>query len=255
MKIKILGCNGGIGGKNARTTSMLVDDDILIDAGTGVGDLSIEELAKIDHVFVTHAHLDHIACLPLIPDSVGDMRSRPLKVYATSETQAAIRQHIFNWIIWPDFSEIPSKEKPFMQFCTVQVGEPVQLNGRSITALPARHTVPAVGYHLDSGTASLVFTGDTTSHDELWKSVNLIDNLRYLIIETAFANKERPLAILSKHLCPSLLAEELHKLSSLPEVFITHLKPGQASVIMQEIEQTAGRHNPDMLQNGQIFEL
>jgi ribonuclease BN (tRNA processing enzyme) len=108
MKVRILGCSGGIGGRHLRTTSMLVDHDILIDAGTGVADLSLAELAMIDHVFITHSHLDHIASLPLMIDSIADMRDKPLTVYATDSTLEILKNHIFNWAIWPDFSEIPS---------------------------------------------------------------------------------------------------------------------------------------------------
>jgi phosphoribosyl 1,2-cyclic phosphodiesterase len=97
MKLRILGCSGGIG-SNLRTTSMLLDHDVLIDAGTGVGDLSLDEMREIDHVFLTHSHLDHIACIPFMLDSVAGMRNRPLMIDATEET---LRQHIFNWIIWP----------------------------------------------------------------------------------------------------------------------------------------------------------
>src|SRR6202022_3265764 len=101
----------------------------------------------------------------------------------------------------------------------------------------ANHVVPAVGYQIDSGKASLVFTGDTTTNDALWERVNTIDNLRYLIIETALSDSERALAIASKHLCPSLLADELAKLTLFPDVYITHLKPRQADLIMEEIGQ------------------
>jgi ribonuclease BN (tRNA processing enzyme) len=255
MKARILGCSGGIGGRNLRTTSILVDTDILIDAGTGVGELSVAELALIDHVFVTHSHLDHIAFLPFILDTVGDMRNQPLIMYATQATQEIIRAHIFNWTIWPDFSEIPNAENPYLRFQPIRLGENILLNGRTITALPARHTVPAVGYHLDSGTASLVFTGDTTTNDDLWKEVNKIPDLRYLIIETAFSNSERQLATVSRHLCPSMLEEELQKLQHNPEIFITHLKPSQIKRTMQEIEENISEHKPRMLQNNQIFEF
>jgi ribonuclease BN (tRNA processing enzyme) len=238
-----------------RTTSMLVDQDILIDAGTGVGDLSVDELTRIDHVFLTHSHLDHIACLPFIPDTVGDIRDKPLTVYATQETLEILKAHIFNWKVWPDFCEIPDKEKPFMQFRRISVGEPVCIDGRSITALPAKHTVPAVAYQLDSGSASLVFSGDTTSCDELWEAVNGIANLRYLIIETAFSDKEKSLAVLSKHLCPSLLAAELQKLKTKPQIFLTHLKPGHVDVILNEVDQLLGAHAPGVLRTNQILEL
>lgn len=254
MRLRILGCSGGIGG-NLRTTSFLLDHDVLIDAGTGVNELSLTELTVIDHIFVTHSHLDHIACIPFIVDSVGFMRNRPLTLYAPQETLDIIRQHIFNWKIWPDFSEIPSAQQPIMRYQPIESGETVALGGRRITALPANHTVPAVGYHLDSGHSSLVFSGDTYINDPLWKVVNRIDNLRYLIIETAFSNSEKELAVLSKHLCPSLLAEELVKFKRDAEIYITHLKPGEVELTMSEIESCVNRLQPKMLLNNQEFEF
>ena len=165
----------------------------------------------------------------MMVDSVGFMRDRPLTVYASKDTLDILRQHIFNWKIWPDFSEIPSARQPYMRYQAMELGETMDLNGRKITPVPANHVVPAVGYQLNSGEASLVFSGDTTSNDELWNVVNKINNLRYLIIETAFSNSEKELAVVSKHLCPSMLAEELAKFSREAEVFITHLKPGEWS--------------------------
>jgi ribonuclease BN (tRNA processing enzyme) len=116
MKLRVLGCSGGIGGRHLRTTSLLVDHDILIDAGTGVADLTIAELAMVDHVFLTHTHLDHIASLPLMIDTVGDRRSTPLTVYGTEAVLTILRNHIFNWAIWPDFSVIPSRENAIMRY-------------------------------------------------------------------------------------------------------------------------------------------
>jgi ribonuclease BN (tRNA processing enzyme) len=255
MKVRVLGCSGGIGGRHLRTTSMLVDHDILIDAGTGVADLSLAELAMIDHVFITHSHLDHIASLPLMIDSVADLRETPITVHATEATLAILQKHIFNWAIWPDFSEISIREAAVMQYQPLCVGQKISLGGRTIVAVPAEHTVPAVGYQLDSGTASLVFTGDTTANDELWPVLNQIANLRYLIIETAFSNREKSLALMSKHLCPSLLGAELAKLERDPEIYITHLKPGQIELIMGEIEECSGNFSPRILQNNQVFEF
>ena len=73
-----------------------------------------------------------------------------------------------------------------MKFQPLNLGEPTVLDGRTITALPANHTVPAVGYSLDSGDASLVFSGDTAICPEQWAEINKIKNLRYLIYECAF---------------------------------------------------------------------
>jgi ribonuclease BN (tRNA processing enzyme) len=254
MKLRVLGCSGGIGG-NLHTTSFLLDQDILIDAGTGVGELSLDELSAIDHIFITHSHLDHICSLPLMLDSAGWLRKAPVTVYATAETLDILKRHIFNWMIWPDFSQIPDAQHPIMRYQAITLGETLDLQGRKITAVPANHTVPAVGYHLDSGQGSLVFSGDTYTNDSLWEVVNRIKNLRYLIMETAFSNGEKEVAFLSKHLCPSLLADELAKFTGNAEVFITHLKPDEVELIMSEISRCSSGRNVKMLLNNQIVEF
>ena len=254
MKLRILGCSGGIGG-NLRTTSMLLDYDVLIDAGTGVGDLSLDELSRIDHVFLTHSHLDHVTSIPFLVDTVGWTRKKPITVHAIEPTLEILRQHLFNWKLWPDFTQIPCAGEPFLRYEALDLGKTEDLNGRKLTPLPANHVVPAIGYHIDSGRASLVFTGDTTTNDPLWQAVNQIDNLRYLIIETAFCNGEKDLAIASKHLCPSMLAEELAKFRRKADVYITHLKPGEIELTMQEIGECAGAWSPRMLEHNQVFEL
>jgi ribonuclease BN (tRNA processing enzyme) len=255
VRLRVLGCSGGIGGRHLRTTSFLLDGDVLIDAGTGVGDLTLAELSQIDHIFITHSHLDHVTSIPFLVDTVGGMRAKPLTIYATRATIEIHKNHLFNWAIWPDFTEIPTPEAPFMRYREMEVGASVALGNRRITAIPARHTVPAVGYHLDSGAASLVFTGDTGQNDALWRIVNRIANLKFLIIETAFSNKERQLAEVSRHLCPATLAEELAKLERTPEIYITHLKPGEIEPTMLEIEECAGAFRPRMLQNNLVLEF
>lgn len=255
MELRVLGCSGGIGGRQLRTTAFLLEHDVLIDAGSGVGDLPLADLVRIDHVFVTHSHLDHVTSIPFLVDTVGAMRSAPLTVHATAETIAILREHLFNDRLWPDFGRIPSREAPYLRYEEISLGKTVAARGCQITALPAVHTVPAVGFQLDSGRASVVFTGDTGPNAALWKAVNRIRNLKALIIETAFSNKERDLAELSKHLCPSLLAAELANLDGRPEVWITHLKPGEIELTMQEVEEAAGGFGPRMLQNGQVIEF
>lgn len=254
MRIRVLGCSGGIGG-GLRTTAFLVDDDVLVDAGTGVGDLSLEALARIDHVFVSHSHLDHVTSIPFLVDTVCWMRTAPIVVYGIRETLDILRAHLFNWKLWPDFTQIPDATRPFMVYREVRVGEPVEIRGRRFTPVPANHTVPAVGYSLEGGRGTLIYTGDTAAHEGLWKAVNEARDLRYLIIETAFSNKERDIAAASRHLCPEGLAEELEKMRARPEVYITHLKPGEGALTMREVSQAAGRWRPRMLENNQEFIL
>src|ERR1700687_1538623 len=125
MKIRVLGCSGGIGG-GLRTTSMLVDEDILIDAGTGGGDLALDRLARTDPTFVSHSHLDHVASIPFLVDTVCWMRGAPIVVYGIKETLDILRAHLFNWKIWPDFTQIPRAAHPFMAFRETKEGDALE---------------------------------------------------------------------------------------------------------------------------------
>lgn len=258
MKVRVLGCSGGIGneaGEPMRTTAMLVDDDILIDCGTGVGDLGIAELARIDHVFLTHSHFDHIACLPMLIDTAGDLRDRPLTVHAIEGTLDILHAHIFNWSIWPDFRQIPSPDAPWMRFDAIEAGATVALGERRITPLPVAHTVPAVAFQIASAGASLVFSGDTGPCAELWAAIDRIDNLRHVIVETSYPDAECALAQASGHLCPGMLADELARLKRPAEISITHLKPTQPDQIMAEIDARVGPGRVQRLRPGRTFEL
>ncbi|CAN7648888.1 3',5'-cyclic-nucleotide phosphodiesterase [Acidovorax sp. Leaf78] len=235
MKIRVLGCSGAIA-RDCRTTSFLVNHSVLIDAGTGVGDLTLEEMRKIDHVFLTHSHLDHIAALPLMLDAVSSMRSAPVQIHALPATIEALRTHVFNNVIWPNFEALPSSDQPFMRFFPLQIGEQRNASGLLIEALPAVHTVPALGYAICGISGWWVFTGDTERNPEFWKRLNKLP-VKMLVIETAFSERENALARLSKHLAPCTLIEELqHFKCGDCKIYITHTKPAETDVIMQEIQ-------------------
>ena len=253
MRLKVLGCSGGIGGDRVRTSAYLVDDDILLDCGTGVGDLERDELLAIDHVFISHSHMDHTACLPLVVDSVGQARHMPLTVYSTAEVLRILHSHIFNWLVWPDFTAIPDRRMPFLRLQTISVGEPLRFGKRTITALPAHHTVPAVGYCVDSGQGKLVYSGDTAYCPEQIAAINALSDLRHLIIETAFTDEQRSLALASRHLCPHQLKLVLDELTVTPKVHISHLKPGVETRIMAQIDDYASRLRPRALIQGETL--
>ncbi|MHB1143995.1 MAG: MBL fold metallo-hydrolase [Thiobacillus sp.] len=254
MKLTVLGCSGGIG-SGRHTTSLLVDDDVLIDAGTGITTLDFEQLLKIDHVFITHAHLDHVLGLPLLLDSVGDLRSTPVTVHALPAVLDVLSKHLFNWHLWPDFREIPSAEAPWLRFASLNLGDAFTLKGRTFAPLPANHVVPACGIHLATAAGSLVFSGDTTHSDAFVAALNAIPNLRHLIIETSFENALVEIAQASKHHWPDSLAAELQLLSVQPEVWITHLKPGNESAIMNELRDAAPGWGVETLLQGQVIEI
>lgn len=258
MQIRVLGCSGSIAA-GSRTTSFLLDADVLIDAGTGVGDLTLDELARIDHIFISHSHLDHVLAIGLLADSVTRRRSAaqrpPVQVHALAPTLAALRTHIFNGVIWPDFTRLPNPEHPVLALRAFEVGDAIVLGSRRIEVLPAAHTVPAVGFAVSVGDApAWVYTGDTGPNPALWQRLATLP-LGALVIETAFRDDEHVLASVSRHLCPSQLRDELARLQAPVDVFITHIKPGEVETVMAEIGAQASRHRIRALTTGQVLAL
>ena len=263
MQVRVLGCSGAIA-RDCRTTSFLIDGRILIDAGTGVGDLTLDEMQAVDDVFLTHSHLDHIAALPMMLDAVASRRAEPLRLHALPDTIAALQQHIFNDVIWPDFSRIPSQNRPFVRYQPLQMGQCLQVAGVDIEVLPARHTVPAVGYAARGETGWWVFSGDTGPNPAFWQRINQL-HVHSLVIETAFSNGERELAHLARHLSPAVLADELDQIDCTRRypIYITHTKPAETETIMREIAQfdqvrpprSEVAHDIRWLSAGHVFEL
>jgi len=259
MKIRVLGCAGALAA-GYRTTSFLLDDDVLIDAGSGVAELTVEAMAKVDHILVTHSHLDHVLAIGLLADTVQRRRAQagrpPVKVHALPETLEALRAHVFNGVIWPDFTRLPSPQRPALTFHEFAVGDRLDLgDGRRIEVLTAAHTVPAVGFAVDGGAPGhWVFTGDTGPNPALWKRLSEI-KVAHLVIECAFGDDECGLAGISKHLCPTTLRDELAKLDGSIDVHITHIKPGEREAVMEAVMALRTTHRLSALENLQEFSL
>ncbi|BDI03200.1 MBL fold metallo-hydrolase [Sphaerotilus microaerophilus] len=238
MDLRVLGCSGSIA-KDNRTTSFLLNDRVLVDAGTGVGDLSLDELAAIDHVLLSHSHLDHVLGIPLIADSIMRRRLaepvfRSLRVHALPATLEALRRHLFNNVIWPDFTRLPTPGQAIVELVPVEVGQRLDLAGLHIEVLPAAHTVPACGFAVDTPSGWWVYTGDTGPNPPLWQRLRG-RRVAQLVIETAFSDDERALAEMSRHHCPSSLAQELVQFDAETRVAITHIKPGEMAAVTGQI--------------------
>lgn len=261
MNIRVLGCSGAIAA-GYKTTAFLLGDDVLIDAGTGVGDLPLDALAAIDHILLTHSHLDHVLGIPLLADAVLRLRAAarrpPIRVHALPETLNALRQHIFNGAIWPDFTALPSRDAPVLSLHPFQIGDRLDIAGHSVEVLPAMHTVPAVGFAVDAGPAGghahWVFTGDTGPNPALWRRLAEL-RLSHLVIETAFSDDEAAVAKISQHLCPEELGHELAQLAGSVDVRITHIKPGEVDAVMQGVQALHSPHRISALQAGQEMRL
>jgi cAMP phosphodiesterase len=253
MRLQILGCGGGIGGREQLTTCMMLDHDILIDAGTGVSTLDVDSLAKIDHVFISHSHLDHVTGLALLLDAVMGRRSSPVTVHASEKVIATLKQHMFNWLLWPDFAEIPDAANPILRWAPMQPKSTIELNGRFITSHPVNHTVDAVGYWVHNNQRGFLFTGDLSTTPALWSAFANESKLEKVIVDCSFPNAELELANVSKHYCPQTLISDIQGMAQSVQFLIYHLKPGQEEQIMEELQREGSGRVFRALQRSTVF--
>ncbi|OPX56926.1 Ribonuclease BN, tRNA processing enzyme [Oceanospirillum multiglobuliferum] len=255
MWVSILGCSGGIGPGN-RTTSILIDDDILLDAGSGVGDLQLQQMCKVKHIFISHSHLDHIAFLPFLVDSIFSQIEEPIQVYGLPETIDALKKHVFNWVIWPDFSELPNKDRPVMAFNVIQPNQSIKIKKRTIQAVAVDHVVPGLGYIVTNEAGrTFAFSGDTATNDSLWEALNNLPSLDTLMIESGFPNSHEALGKLAKHYTPNTLAKDLCKLKHKPHLLISHLKPGMEIMISEQLHKVLNGYQLTCIKSGDSINI
>jgi len=260
MEIRVLGCHGsqlpGCG-----LTGFLIDGTTLLDAGAVTSALTLEEQVRVDHILITHAHLDHIRELSSLADNLCYYkRDYPLTVVGTPKVIETLRIHIFNGAIWPDFSVLPSAEKPVLRFMTIKPGERIVLGHLGITAIPVHHTVATVAYVVDTQTdgraTAAVFVGDTGPTEEIWRVAGRREDVRAIFVETSLPGKMWDLAELTGHLTPASLAGELKKLTPFdhPQIYLYHMKIQYLHEIRREIA-LLGNDDIHVLKDGQVIRI
>lgn len=252
MKLRVLGC-AGAELPDFRPPAFLLDEQLLLDAGTIGSVLTEDEQWKIHTVFITHSHLDHIRSIPALADNIIIRNQlHTVSVQSTDEVIVAMKEHLFNDIIWPDFTKIPSEEAPVIKFTTITPYKEYIVGDYLVTAIPVNHTVPTVGYQVKSGGKTLVYTGDTGPTEEIW---NYSSGADALIVEVSFPDSMKALAQLTKHLTVSMLVEELAKIEVLPKrILITHPKPQYFDIIQKELEGLS-ISGVSLLQDGLLYEI
>lgn len=233
MKLRVLGGDGGVS-KGYQTTSFLINHNILIDAGSAATALTVREQRKIDFVFISHSHLDHVKDLCFLADNVFAHRKTPIQILSAQPVINILKEHVFNNKVWPDFSKISNGVCPIIEFKVIE--SPVTIDGINFDAVPVNHPVPALGFLLTEGKQSIVVSGDTGPTDLLWGAARRLTGIKAVFTEIAFPNRQRKVAEIAGHFSPDMFKEELHKIPANVPLWIYHLKPDYSAELKREIK-------------------
>jgi ribonuclease BN (tRNA processing enzyme) len=255
MNIRVLGCHGSQL-PNYNTTSFLIGQNILVDAGTVTTVLSLPEQLKIDYIFITHAHLDHVRDLTFLADNVCfQRRKKPLYIISTRGIIQAIHEHLFNNTIWPDFSRLPSPQTPLIKFKIIRPGRRQKIGDLQVTAIDLHHVVETVSYVVEQQGKSVMFFGDTGPTVKAWQIAGKTKGLKAIFIETSLPDGMKDIADKTGHLTPLSLAAELTKLTGAkPDIYLYHMKPNYHEAIRKEVAMIRDR-KLHIIEDGQTIRI
>ena len=241
MELRVLGCHGGESPRH-RTTAFLVDERLTLDAGALTSTLTLADQGRIETVLVSHSHLDHVKDLATIADNRCQMGCPPLTVASTKPTIEHLRRHFFNDALWPDFTVIPDPGRPTIRFQEIPLETPTKVLDYEVTAIAVDHTVDSAGFILDDGKGAIAFSGDTGPTDRFWELLNERDNLRALLMEVSFPNREQTVATASGHHTPRTLLADLEKYKSPRDLatLLYHVKPPFQAEVEKECAKLKG---------------
>lgn len=255
MDVCVLG-SAGSEAPGFNPPAFLIDDFLLLDAGTVALTLDRVAQCRITHIFLTHAHFDHIKGIPSLVDNLVSMHHTcQIRVLSGKDVISDIKTHIFNSKIWPDFSILPDNDKPIMRYEVITTRKPYTIGGYRIHATRVNHSVPAYAYLVeDPSRGALVYTGDTGPTSAIWKKMRGHD-VKALIVEVSYPNDMIDLALSAGHLTPALLEGEIRKLPLMPEkIYISHLKPHYRPRIEAELARISGVQL-EVLDEGTCFKV
>lgn len=254
-EVNVLGAFGTKGADN-ETTCIALNKYNIMDAGNLIKGLK-DQCADIDTIWLTHSHFDHIVDIAFVLDCYFEERKKPLRVAALPETIKILQKHIFNELIWPDFSKIHLLHSKFMalEFMPIEIGKRYEIGQNEyVEPFETNHTVPSCGYIVTKEDKSLVITADTYKSDSIWEMINSRDDIEALLIECSFPSSREALAQESKHLTPKLLAEEVEKLDKDIPIYLNHLKKSAEKTIQKELLEIPRLKNAKILHdNTKIF--
>lgn len=242
MRVKVLGAYGASDATH-NLTGYLIDDRIAVDAGTLTSKLTLAQQGRIEAVFITHAHADHIRDLPHLILNRFSQSVPPLTVVASTEVMDRLRSHVFNGEVWPDFEQFvsPATGKPAVNYRPVAPGKTVKMHDAAFTAVSVSHSVAAAGVILEIDSQAIVFTGDTGPTKDIWKRTNKTANVVAIITEASFPNDYQQLATDSGHLTPHTFAQELTRIEADIPIYASHRKLPYDKKIESEMKNIRDR--------------
>lgn len=241
MDLRVLGCHGGESPRH-RTTAFLLDERMALDAGALTTQLELGDQARLAGVLVSHSHMDHVRDLATIADNRCQLDAPPLVIAATAPTLAALKEHFFNDKLWPDFTVIPSPERPTIVYREIPLETPTDLLGYTVRAIAVNHTVDATGFVVSDAKGAIAFSGDTGPTDRFWQVVAETKNLKALLMEVSFPNVQQTLATASGHHTPQTMLEDLKKLAAPQDLatMLYHIKPTFQAEVERECAKLKG---------------
>ncbi|MEW6683705.1 MAG: 3',5'-cyclic-nucleotide phosphodiesterase [Nitrospirota bacterium] len=253
MNIRVLGCHGAELA-HRDTCGFLINDTVLLDAGTICSALTLTEQRNIRAILISHIHADHIKGLPFLSENVIGEPGPPIVIYGLEPVLEGLHRYLFNDHLWPDFTRIPASN-PLFRLQPMAEGETVQIEGLAVQAFAVNHTIPCAGFVIRRSRTAFLYSGDTYQTERIWHVAAQTPDLKAAMIETSFPNALDDLARRSKHLTPALLAQEFAKLGR-PELplYIYHMKPRYLDTIRRELD-ALGIKNLEVLADGQVFEI
>ena len=219
-----------------RLTCFLIDESVAVDAGSLALAASGPQRETVRDIIVTHLHMDHIASLPIFIDDLFPSLKAPVRVYATPDVISLLERDIFNWNVYPRFSELKNEFGPVMEYVPIPIGQEFKVAHLTVTAVPVNHIVPTVGLIVSDGKATVAFSSDTSETDEFWRVLNRTPSLQALLIEASFPDSMSQLADVSRHFTPASLRRELNKLNHNGlEILAVHIKPAYRQTVIDEL--------------------
>ena len=236
-----------------RLTCFLIDESVAVDAGSIALALNAEQRQKVRDIIVTHPHMDHIASLPIFIDDLFETLKSPVRVYATQEVIDLLERDIFNWNVYPRFSELKNEFGPVMKYVPIPKGEAFKVAHLTVTAVAVNHIVPTVGLIVSDGKSTVAFSSDTSETDEFWRVINSVPRVDALLIEASFPNSMANLAEVSRHYTPASLQRDLGKLSHNGlDILAVHIKPAYRQMVIDEL-QALNIPKLGVMESGRIY--